>query len=136
MGREYSVWQTDKTKIIVGIALLVCAILAGYWMGGGLRGDGGRVDEIRDGFSRIEKHQRDTDARLDKISTGLDQSVKATQRIAGRIETAAESVGSAAERIAGSQKRFEASQQRIGEGESIIRGIRQRAEKNTGPAKN
>lgn len=129
-------WQTDKTKIIVGIALLVCIALAGYWMGGYLHGDGGRADEVRNGLSRIEKHQRDTDARLDKISTGLDQSVKTTQRIAGRIETAAESVGSAAERIAGSQKQFEASQQRIGEGESILRGIRQRAKKNTGPAKN
>ena len=136
MGRKYSVWQTDKTKIIVGIALLVCAILASYWLGGRLSGDKGGIDAVRADLRRIEEHQQRAADRLDTVSKGLDQSVAVTQRISGRVTEAANAISNVEERVTASRSRFEASAKLLDSGESILRGIRQRAEKNTGPAKN
>ena len=128
--------SSDKKIYSVVVVVLLLCLFAGYLLGSYIHNNRGRIDEIRASFQRIEEHQRRIDGRLDKISTGLDQSLKTAQGISRRVDEATESIDYAASRIEAGKRGLEASQRGIGSGESILRTVRQRAEKSPVPAKN
>ena len=124
-----------KWKVMFTALCAVVCILA-YMLWGNGADDNGRADAIRESLSRIEIQQQRIDARLRTIETGLDSSIKITAGIAGRVDQAVESVGAVESRINSSAIRLANSAERIAEGESIIRGIQQRAKENPTAIKN
>ena len=124
---------TNENKAYIVIIVLAAALA--YVLFGG-NSDSGRLDAIRSDIQRVADQQRNIDARLDKISTGLDRGVKTTETISARIAGVEGTLDAVAGRIDSGKSRIEASARLIDEGQQRVESIRQRAEKSTGPAQN
>lgn len=121
--------MTDDKKIyLLAAVILLAAGLFGYWMGGNISNDA-RLDAIRSDIRGVAEQQRNIDARLDKISAGLDRGVKATETISNRIAGVEGTIDAVAGRIDRGKSRIEASARLIDEGQQRVDNLRQRAEK-------
>ena len=127
MWEKYKAW-------IIGAAVLLILGAAGYLLGGYYVDYRAGTDAVRASLQRIEAEQQRAAVRLGRIESGLDTSIEITSGISGRIGETVGAVGAAEERNDAGKVRLESSQRIIESGESILRGIRKRAEGDPAPA--
>lgn len=127
MDRQKGVLAIDKQVLYGGAAILVVILITGLVLGiRGIPNNGSGADEARNYLQRLEERQRNIDAKLDAISSGLADSQRKVEAISGRIAEAAGTVEAVAGRITESQERITSSQRGIEEGESILKQVRTR----------
>lgn len=121
--------MSDETKkYLTWLAILLALGVAAYLLSANIHSQQSGADAVRSGIQRIEEQQRNIDARLGKLETGLDKSIKTTERVAGNVSAATDAIGSVESRINSSTVRIESSQRAVETGERIIQGIRKNNE--------
>ena len=118
-------WQTHKNWII-GIACLALALAAYYYFGG--NNNGIRDTDIKQQLETLGRNQQLLTTKFDGLAKDLAQSQRRVATIEIRIGNAEAGVSEVAGKLADSQIALTESAGLIDANESILRGIRQRAE--------
>ncbi len=88
------------------------------------------LDSARDSLTRAQVEQRSAGESIERIGSGLDDSIVRTEESAQRIENAESRIDSAQKRIDGGADIIRSSQQRITAALSIIEKVRAGARKD------
>ena len=127
--RLYAGKMTNAQKIIIGALVLFALGCAGYWAYCSVVSSNGNGDAaIRSELETLGRNQRDLTTKLDGLAKDVAESKKRVDTITSRIANAQAGVDEVAGRLADSQVTLTESAGLIDANESILRGIRQRAE--------
>lgn len=117
---------TDKKNIM--LAFLLIAIVAFLLYSYFIHNDRTGADAVRDHINAVGDKQQSAINRLAGIESGLNTSISTTTNIARGIEEAQSSIRNVQDRITASEDRIGHSAGLIGQGKSILDGVRKRGQ--------